>query len=100
MHATKVVLLLVAFLLVLRLLSWGFGWPLHKWTRLSRSLRSALVNGASYALYLLFLIWDRIPGDTLDGAAVVVGGLVYCAYFVIDTKWLPWKDTKPNVAQS
>ena len=92
MHTLKVIALLLFTLGIMRVVSWAVGWGLSRWWRGGETGLAAIVsNGLALCLFLGYLVWDRLPGETLDPAAAVFGVGVYGVYALIDWRWRPWR---------
>lgn len=89
MHQLKVALLFVLTVAAMRLLSWALLW-LMGWAFKSVSIGPRLASNAiALSGFSAYLLVDKVPGEPLDAAALAFGGIVFCIFFAIDTRWLP-----------
>lgn len=91
MHSVKVAFLLVLTLAVMRSGSWLVGWAAFRLTQ-APALASTLVgNTVAFGLFLVFLLWNAMPGEALDIEATIFGAVVFGVFQLIDLKWQPWR---------
>lgn len=90
MHATKVTLLLLLTLAVMRLASWFAGWLLRRFTKMKRFTIAAAANAIALSVFACFLVTQRTPDELVDLSALTFGIVVYALYTVVDLKWTPW----------
>ncbi len=91
MHALKVVLLLLLTLAVMRAVSWLIGWGIFRVRKRTGLWALLVANVLALAAYAGFLIWNAMPGELMDYAALAFGGIVYAVCFLTDLKWRPWE---------
>lgn len=92
----KAATLLILTLLVMRLASWAVGWVLGRILRReSKGVRLA-ANVIGLAGFAGFLIHDRLPGETIDRAALVFGIAVFAIFSLVDWWWWPWRRRGPG----
>jgi hypothetical protein len=87
----KICALLVLTLSTMRAGTWILGWILAKPARVGARVAAVLSNTGGFAVFVLLLLWNLMPGEPVDMAAVVFGLIVFALYCVIDFYWAPWK---------
>jgi len=90
MRALKVVFLVLLTLVAMRAVSWFFGWLLSRFLKWKTAWAAVSTNLLALALFLCFLILERMPGELFDRSAFAFGAVVYAGFTVLDLKWWPW----------
>ena len=83
MRVSRVILLLLLTLAVMRVASWSPGWLLKHHTGTKR-LWIPVVSNAGV------LVTQRIPGELIDLSALTFGVAVFTTYTLINIRWTNW----------
>jgi hypothetical protein len=82
---------LLSVLAAMRLGSWTVGWILAKLPPLRTKFVAIIANLLAFAAFVLLLIRDLLPGESLDLTALVFGIFVFAIYCWVDFHWCPWR---------
>jgi hypothetical protein len=88
--------LLVLTLLVMRLASWAIGWVLGRVLRREGKGVRLAANLGGLGAFAGFLVCDRLPGEIIDGPALVFGVAVFAVFSLVDLWWWPWRTRRPD----
>ena len=87
----KICALLIALLAAMRAGSWTLGWVLTKLLPLRLPLVAIAANLTAFAVFVLLLVRDLLPGEPLDFTAVLFGLAVFAICCWTHLYWRPWK---------
>lgn len=91
MRLLKIYALLLLVLWTMRATSWAFGWLLARFTPIPTRRAVAAANAAAFALFVLLLYVNLMPGEPMDWAALLFGLVVFAVCAAVDLYWRPWK---------
>lgn len=86
----KICALLIALLAAMRAGSWTLGWVFAKLLPLRLPLVAIAANLAAFAVFVLLLLRDLLPGEPLDFTAILFGLAVFAVCCWTDFYWRPW----------
>jgi hypothetical protein len=86
----KAAVLFVLVLAAMRVASWAIVWLLRL-VRVGPRLSAGAGNLAAFGAFAWLLWWNLVPGEPMDGEALLFGLAVFALYGTADCFWTPFR---------
>jgi hypothetical protein len=96
----KIGALLLVTLAAMRAVSWALAWALARFSSLRPRAIAVLSNLGGFGLFLLLLLWNLMPGESMDRSAILFGIAVFLIFAFVDLYWVPWRTSKQRQDRS